>query len=85
MPRASFLTVEVSSVFNSWKMCKNIQLSFVMDFGILRKKQTGEITDHIDYAVGADPPAWLKQGCLEEIKDWSEGSLSIFKNISAHG
>lgn len=56
-----------------------------MDFGILRKKQTGEITDHIDNAVGADPPAWLKQGCLEEIKDWSEGSLSIFKNISAHG
>lgn len=79
MPRASLLTVEDGSICNSSRICKIVRLTLIMGLGILRKKQTREITDNIDYAVGANPPAQLKHGCLDEIEDYSEGNLSAFK------
>lgn len=57
MPRAGLLTVEDSSICDSSKICKIVRLTLIMGLGILRKKQTREITGNIDYAVGANPPA----------------------------
>lgn len=57
MPRASLLTVEDSGICNCLRICTYVWLTLVMDLGVLREKQNGEITDNIDYVVGANPPA----------------------------
>lgn len=44
---------------------------------MLKKKDWRDDCDIIDYAAGANPPAQQKYGGLDEIKDCSEGRLSI--------
>lgn len=38
------MIVEDSSICNSLKISRNMRLTFVIDLGLLKKKQTGEIT-----------------------------------------